>query len=148
MLQAECSYANYRIHGARYIQRLAFICHCRSLDMTLGKIRTYFRDAPQENCAEVNGLFDENIGHVADRIRELKSLEKELNALREHCVSSQTATDCEVLSGLENASQTSQCATRQINVTAVTSAAHICKLVFDEQHKTLRKADFSNIKMS
>ena len=100
--EAERSHANYRVYSARHIQRLAFIRHCRTLDMTLGEIRTllHFKDAPEENCAEVNGLLDEHIGHVAVRIRELK-------ALREQCVSSQTAADCGILSSLEKAAQTS-----------------------------------------
>ena len=77
--------------------------------LTLGEIRSllHFKDAPEENCAEVNGLLDEHIGHVAVRIRELKALQKELKALREQCVSSQTAADCGILSGLEKAAQTS-----------------------------------------
>ena len=107
--EAERSDANYRVYSARHIQRLAFIRHCRSLDMTLGEIRTllHFKDAPQANCAEVNDLLDEHIGHVAVRIRELKALQKELKALREQCVSGQTAADCGILSGLEKAAQTS-----------------------------------------
>ena len=42
--------ANYRTYDKSHIQRLAFIRHCRSLDMTLGEIRTllHFKDAPTE----------------------------------------------------------------------------------------------------
>ena len=98
---------NYRVYEARHIERLAFIRHCRSLDMTLGEIRTllHFKDAPTENCVEVNGLLDEHIGHVAARIRELKSLEKELRRLREQCAGSRATADCGILSGLEKAAQ-------------------------------------------
>ena len=38
--QARRSEANYRVYDQSHIQRLAFIRHCRSLDMTLGEIRT------------------------------------------------------------------------------------------------------------
>lgn len=102
--------ANYRAYDESHIQRLAFIRHCRSLDMTLGEIRTllHFKDAPTENCAEVNGLLDEHIGHVATRIRELKVLEKQLKALREQCVSDHLAADCGILSGLEKAARSSR----------------------------------------
>lgn len=99
--------ANYRVYDESHVERLAFIRHCRSLDMTLGEIRTllHFKDAPDENCAEVNGLLDEHIGHVATRIRELKALEKELRALREQCASGDAAADCGILSGLEQAAR-------------------------------------------
>ena len=85
--QAPRSEGNYRIYGPEHVERLAFVRHCRSLDMTLDEIRVLlrFRDAPQAECGEVNALLDEHIGHVATRIRELRQLEKQLKALRELC---------------------------------------------------------------
>jgi DNA-binding transcriptional MerR regulator len=58
---------NYRIYGDAHAARLSFIRHCRGLDMTLDEIRIllHFKDAPSENCGEVNALLDEHIGHVA-----------------------------------------------------------------------------------
>lgn len=99
--------ANYRAYDKSHIQRLAFIRHCRSLDMTLDEIRTllHFKDAPEENCAEVNGLLDEHVGHVVKRIKELKALEKELRTLRLLCVNGQQAVVCGILSGLEKAAK-------------------------------------------
>ena len=97
--------ANYRVYEASHVERLAFIRHCRSLDMTLDEIRTllHFKDAPTENCVEVNGLLDDHIGHVVERLRELKALEKELRRLREQCAGSRATADCGILSGLEKA---------------------------------------------
>ena len=97
--------ANYRVYDESHVQRLAFIRHCRSLDMTLGEIRTLldFKDAPDESCADINALLDEHIGHVAGRIRELKALEKDLKLLREQCASGQANASCGILSGLEKA---------------------------------------------
>ena len=71
--------------------------------MTLEEIRTllHFKDAPTENCQEVNSLLDAHIGHVASRMRELKSLQRELRALREHCSSGQAAANCGILGGLD-----------------------------------------------
>ena len=99
--------ANYRIYDESHVQRLAFIRHCRSLDMTLGEIRTllHFKDAPQENCGEVNALLDEHIGHVATRIQGLRALEKELKALRLQCQAGEAAANCGILSGLEKAAR-------------------------------------------
>ena len=62
--------SNYRVYGEGHARRLGFIRHCRSLDMTIGEIRTLlrFKDGPEENCDEVNALLDEHIEHVATRI--------------------------------------------------------------------------------
>ena len=99
--------ANYRLYDASHVQRLAFIRHCRSLDMTLGEIATLlrFKDAPDDNCAEVNALLDAHVGHVAQRIKELKALEKELRALRLQCTNSQQAASCGILCGLDAAAR-------------------------------------------
>ena len=61
-----------------------------------------------ENCAEVNELLDEHIGHVATRIRELKVLERQLKSLRVQCASNHLAADCGILSGLETAARSSR----------------------------------------
>ncbi len=96
---------NYRVYGPAHQGRLAFIRHCRSLDMTLDEIRTLlrFKDAPEQNCGEVNALLDEHIGHVATRIRELKQLEKQLKVLREQCGMAQDAGHCGILQELSHA---------------------------------------------
>lgn len=94
--------SNYRIYGDAHIERLSFIRHCRRLDMTLAEIRTLlrFKDVPTENCGEVNALLDEHIGHVAARIRELRTLEKQLKNLRERCRHEQSAIHCGILNEL------------------------------------------------
>ena len=95
---------NYRIYGAEHVERLAFIRHCRSLDMTLDEIRTLlrFKDAPAENCGNVNKLLDEHIGHVAARITELRSLQTQLKDLRAQC-SAISGDECGILQGLAQA---------------------------------------------
>lgn len=96
---------NYRVYGPEHVERLAFVRHCRNLDMTLDEIRVLLRykDAPQDNCGEVNALLDEHIGHVARRIRELRTLEKSLKELRRQCSQGQPARDCGILNELTQA---------------------------------------------
>lgn len=93
---------NYRLYGPQHVERLRFIRHCRSLDMTHGEIRTLlaFRDAPERQCDEVNALLDEHIGHVAQRIDELKLLERELKSLRRRCRAVRSARDCGIMQSL------------------------------------------------
>lgn len=107
--------SNYRIYGEAHARRLAFIRHCRSLDMTLEEIRTLlrFKDAPEENCDRVNTLLDERIEHVAARITELRALQQELRDLREQCGgASRAAAACGILSGLDQAAKTTALAAR------------------------------------
>lgn len=85
--QSHRTQSNYRIYHEGHRERLLFIRRCRTLDMTLNEIRSllFFNDARENNCDEVNALLDAHIGHVADRIRELRELEKQLKDLRTYC---------------------------------------------------------------
>jgi len=96
------SRGNYRLYGEVQVERLQFIRHCRSLDMTLDEIRTLlrFKDAPAENCGDVNTLLDAHIGHVASRIHDLRALEKQLKSLRERCHEVQDVAHCGILNEL------------------------------------------------
>ena len=96
---------NYRVYTAAHAERLAFIRHCRNLDMTLDEIRTLLRlrDAPLQDCGEVNALLDEHIGHVAHRIRELRTLQKDLKALRARCGTPHAIEQCGILNELDTA---------------------------------------------
>jgi Cd(II)/Pb(II)-responsive transcriptional regulator len=106
--QAPRSEGNYRIYGPAHVERLAFVRHCRSLDMTLDEIRVLlrFKDDPQAECGEVNALLDEHIGHVAKRIRELRHLERQLQALRAQCGGASDTAHCGILHELVQASST------------------------------------------
>ena len=97
--------SNYRIYDSSHIERLAFIRHCRCLDMTLNEIRVllHFKDAPDEKCGAVDALLQEHIRHVVSRIRELQALESELRSLQQQCSPGHLAGECGILGGLANA---------------------------------------------
>lgn len=101
---------NYRQYTHTHADRLAFIYQCRNLDMTLDEIRALlrFKDAPQQDCGEVDALLDAHIGHVATRIRELRALQKELKVLRGRCGEAHGADPCGILSGLDDATVTAR----------------------------------------
>ena len=96
--------SNYRIYGQEHVERLMFIRHCRSLDMALDEIRALlrFKEAPQQNCGGVNELLEEHLEHVAQRIRELRALEKQLKGLLEQCSTAAAASDCGILKELSS----------------------------------------------
>jgi Cd(II)/Pb(II)-responsive transcriptional regulator len=99
---------NYRLYTETHVERLSFIRHCRSLDMTLEEIRSLltFQDAPESDCGEVNRVLDKHITHVAQRIAELKGLQKQLKELRSLCSIAQTSKDCKILQKLCNMEDT------------------------------------------
>lgn len=109
---------NYRLYGKGHAERLRFIRHCRSLDMTLEEIRTLlrFRDAPGEDCGEVNALLDEHIGHVVHRIDDLRELERQLRRLRKLCSTVRPAKDCGILRDLATSAIGSGVAQQQAHV--------------------------------
>lgn len=98
---------NFRVYEVMHRERLQFIRFCRGLDMSLDEVRVLlrFKDAPGEDCGDVNALLDEHIGHVSTRIRELRALEKQLKELRARCGVSQSAEQCGILSGMTRAAQ-------------------------------------------
>ena len=97
---------NYRVYDKSHVDRLSFIRRCRTLDMDLDEIRTLlrFRDEPEDDCANVNGLLDEHIDHVSERIKELRKLEKELKELRSMCGEPQSGDGCGIIKGLSRSS--------------------------------------------
>lgn len=95
----------FRVYDAAQLERLQFIRHCRGLDMSLDEVRTLLRvkDDPGAECGDVNALLDAHIGHVSQRIRELRALERQLKDLRQRCGTGQAAAQCGILAGLSQA---------------------------------------------
>ena len=97
----------FRVYEPVHLERLQFIRFCRGLDMSLDEVRVLLRvkDAPGGDCGDVNALLDAHIGHVSQRIRELRALEKQLRELRQRCGAARPAEQCGILSGLAEAAQ-------------------------------------------
>ena len=97
---------NYRIYKEQHAERLAFIRRARQLDMSLQEIRTLLQwhDRPQSNCSAVDALIDAHIAHIRSRMRELRTLERELKQLRARCQHASVAADCGILNELERGS--------------------------------------------
>lgn len=96
------SEGNYRLYRESHIERLQFILHCRTLDMTLDEVRTLLQywEEPNRDCGDVDTLLDEHIHAVEVRIEELKQLKQHLNVLRQKCVSRAPAKSCGILNAL------------------------------------------------
>ena len=100
------SSGNYRLYDEGHLERLQFIRHCRSLDMSLEEIKTILglRAAPQQDCAEVNAMLDAHIISVEERIVALLHLKQHLLDLREKCGGVKTIATCGILQSLSDGS--------------------------------------------
>ncbi|MBF0751698.1 MULTISPECIES: Cd(II)/Pb(II)-responsive transcriptional regulator [Pasteurellaceae] len=76
---------NFRKYNEEHLQRLSFICHCRSLDLSLNEIKTLIalEHHPEQRTEEMNKLLDRHIKDIAKRIHELAHLRMKLIELRE-----------------------------------------------------------------
>lgn len=93
------SKSNYRIYTESDINRLQFIRHCRSLNMSLDEIKVLlnYKDYPCKECSEVNELLDRHIHQVVLTIQAQIKLKEQLISLRQRCTGAQTAGSCGVL---------------------------------------------------
>ena len=95
---------NFRLYSDVHIERLQFIRHCRSLDMSLSEIRALLglRDNPTEDCGEVNARLDAHIQQVNVRVQALLQLRQYLLALRGQCSGARPVRACGILQGLSD----------------------------------------------
>ena len=78
---------NYRFYSDEDVHQLRFIRQLRSLDMTLDEVRRLLNLdlRKKRDCQTARNTLDEHIGHVRERLKELRSLEKNLQDLRSRC---------------------------------------------------------------
>ena len=78
---------SYRVYGDADVHRLRFIRLCRAMDMSLDEVRALLGLdlRSKADCAAASVALDSHLGHVRERLRELRSLEKDLIALRDCC---------------------------------------------------------------
>ena len=79
---------NFRKYDEEYVQRLSFICNCRSLDLSLNEIKTLLslENHNEQRTEEINRLLDRHIKDVAKRIHELAHLRMKLIELKEKTI--------------------------------------------------------------
>ncbi|MDO8276877.1 MAG: Cd(II)/Pb(II)-responsive transcriptional regulator [Burkholderiaceae bacterium] len=91
---------SYRLYSDGDVHQLRFIRLCRAMDMSLDEVRTLLGlDLnTRTDCAAARETLDGHLGHVRARLTELKSLEKDLKALRDRCDGSDT--HCHIIEAL------------------------------------------------
>lgn len=119
----------YRAYGPLHQRRLAFIRHCRLLDMPLADIQELLArsEAPALGCDEVNRLLAQHLGHVRQKLQALTQLEQQLLSLSARCTREQTVADCGILHELMRAAEGDACACHEDGVAASAATHHAKK---------------------
>jgi len=113
LLQLPARRANgYRVYGPVHLERLAFVRHCRALDMPLAEIKRLldFGDHPENDCGDINRLIDDQLTRVRARLESMRALERQLEALRARCETGHAAAECGILHELVAAAHGEGCA--------------------------------------
>lgn len=106
----------YRAYGAAHLERLAFVRHCRALDMPLAEIRRLldFVAHPDADCGDINRLIDDQLARTRARLKSMRALEKQLIALRARCEVGHVAAECGILHELVAAAHGEACACHSV----------------------------------
>lgn len=102
----------YRTYSPAHLERLAFIRHCRELDIPLADIQRllHLLDQPVDDCRDVNQLIDLHLTRVQARLQSLQVLADQLKQLRGRCHAQHATTECGILHELVAAAQGEVCA--------------------------------------
>lgn len=102
----------YRDYGPEHLERLAFLRHCRALDMPLADIARLldFAQTPHAHCGDVNQLVDAQLARVRARLDSMRALEKQLLQLRRQCTDTSAGGGCGILAELVAAAHGEACA--------------------------------------
>ncbi|WAC74271.1 Cd(II)/Pb(II)-responsive transcriptional regulator [Roseateles sp. SL47] len=103
----------YRDYSHNHLERLAFIRHCRALDMSLADVSVLLSSLQSRDPAElaqVDGLVAAQLGKVRARLKSMQALEAQLVALQNRCDADHNTHPCRVLEELVAAAHGEACA--------------------------------------
>ena len=102
----------YRRYGKDHLERLAFIRHCRALDIPLAQVKRLlgFIAKPSKDCVGVNELVDNHLGLVRARLKSMRALERQLVLLRARCTNPRSGRSCGIIHDLVAAAHGEACA--------------------------------------
>lgn len=103
----------YRVFDECHLGELAFIRHCRALDMSLGDIAVLQQAQrnPADDCGRIDQLLAKHLEAVRRRVTSLRALEAELQALSDQCdARGYPMRDCGILRALSTPPARAVCA--------------------------------------
>lgn len=103
LLPAPMRAANgYRQYDDGHLATLAWIRHCRTLDLSLAEI-AQLQQAMRStgaDCACVAAVIEQHLAALAEQIAALSAVQARLIALRGQCTASKTVSECGILQAL------------------------------------------------
>lgn len=101
----------YRAYGSSHLEQLAFVRHCRALEIPLMDIRRLlaFAEQPTAECGDIDRLIDEQLLKVQVRLKSMRALERQLAELRKRCNAHHAVGECGILHELVAAAQAEAC---------------------------------------
>ena len=113
LLPAAAREANgYRSYGPKHLERLAFVRHCRALDMPLAEVKRLldFVGGARDERGDIDALIGDQLQRVRARLKSLRALERQLSALRDSCDADHATHECGILHELVAAAHGEACA--------------------------------------
>jgi len=103
----ERSPGGFRVYGPPHLERLAFVRHCRSLDMPLADVKRLLALAGDRtlSCDNASRLVKAHLERIRAKRAELEMLESKLGALHAQCSSGHRVADCGILDDLIRAAR-------------------------------------------
>ena len=94
--------AGRRTYGEDGVRRLAFIRHARRLGFSTAEIRSLLdlTDHPEQDCAKATVIAEGHLSDVRGRIKQLRTLQRELEHMVSECGSGRSVADCRILEAL------------------------------------------------
>ncbi len=89
----------YRSYGRPHLERLAFVRHCRALDMPLADVGRLLQVVDGLSRAEdaPERLVDAQLQRVRARLKSLRALQRQLTQLRRRCDADHAHHPCGIL---------------------------------------------------
>lgn len=102
----------YRHYGPAHLERLAFVRHCRALDMPLADVQRLLDvvDGTPDQQGDIDALIEGQLKRVRARLKSLRALERQLAQLRDSCDANHAAHECGILHELVAAAHCEACA--------------------------------------
>jgi DNA-binding transcriptional MerR regulator len=102
----------YRSYGPAHLERLAFVRHCRGLDIPMADVKRLldFVGGTRDGRGDIDALIDAQLVRVRARLESLRALERQLAALRSSCDADHARHECGILAELVAAAHGEACA--------------------------------------
>ena len=104
----------HRMYAEADLQRLTFIRRCRDFGFSIEQVRSFIAlaDRADRDCTEARDLAQQHLTAVRGKLRELKALERSLQAFVHSCnaeCAGGPAADCTIIEDLSGRATATKC---------------------------------------